>query len=180
MTAQSLPLSGISLLVVCSVYALMGIIVLLINKIMTLVGYRFMDRNILLFSIFASLFGIFFQIDLINKGLISAHIIGFSISFIGIEIMDVPMGQLIAKVAPVHTMRGYFNPSFTVTIASTLGRSIGCLSITLADISHVIGGTHLQSIANYTFIPLFMMYLTLFLISICSYQQFKSSSQFQH
>jgi len=61
-------------------------------------------------------------------------IAGFIITFIGIEIMDYPITALTAKFTPPHLGKGILNPSFLLTFAATFGRTIGCLTITLADL----------------------------------------------
>jgi hypothetical protein len=59
---------------------------------------------------------------------------GFAITFIGIEIMEVSITTLTAKFTPPNLLKGLLNPSFLLTFAGTIGRTIGCLTITLADL----------------------------------------------
>ena len=61
--------------------------------------------------------------------------IGFALTYIGIEIMEFAITTLTAKLTPPNLMKGIYNPSFLLTIAGTIGRTIGCFSITLADIA---------------------------------------------
>lgn len=63
--------------------------------------------------------------------------VGFVITFIGIEIMEVVITALMAKFTPPNLIRGLLNPSFLLTFAGTIGRTLGCLSITLADLGSV-------------------------------------------
>jgi hypothetical protein len=63
--------------------------------------------------------------------------IGFSLTYIGIEIMEFAITTLTAKLTPPNLMKGIFNPSFLLTIAGTVGRTIGCFSITIADLAKV-------------------------------------------
>lgn len=113
----------------------MGIVALFINRLIGRFDVQFKDRNILLFSLFAASFGIFFQIDFINQGSIILHSIGFTITFIGIEILDVAITTLASKFTPPNLVRGVFNPSFLLTFAGTIGRTLGCFSITLANLA---------------------------------------------
>lgn len=51
--------------------------------------------------------------------------------------MDIAITSLTAKVTPPSILRSYFNPSFLITFTATLGRTVGCFSITLADLAHL-------------------------------------------
>lgn len=64
------------------------------------------------------------------------HMIGFVITYIGIEIMEVAITALTAKFTPPNLLKGNLNPSFLLTFAGTIGRTIGCLAITLADLGN--------------------------------------------
>lgn len=63
--------------------------------------------------------------------------IGFAITYIGIEIMEFSVTALTARLTPPNLLKGIFNPSFLLTFAGTIGRVIGCLTITLADLGKV-------------------------------------------
>ena len=58
-------------------------------------------------------------------------------TFIGIEIMEVAIAALTAKFTPPNLQRGNLNPSFLLTFAGTIGRTLGCLIITLTDLGRV-------------------------------------------
>lgn len=57
---QSLPLPNNTLVIVCLIYSMMGFLALFVNKIIGRLDIEYQDRSILLFSIFASAFGVFF------------------------------------------------------------------------------------------------------------------------
>ena len=65
------------------------------------------------------------------------HLLGFAITYIGIEIMEVAITTLTAKLTPPNLLKGPFNPSFLLTFTGTIGRTLGCLTITLADLAKV-------------------------------------------
>lgn len=94
--------------------------------------------------------------------------IGFGITFIGIEIMEVCITALVAKFTPPHLLKGLLNPSFLLTFAGTVGRTIGFLTITLADLGKVEHDSF-DHITNYTFTPMLVIYLVLFIITNCIY-----------
>lgn len=60
--------------------------------------------------------------------------IGFTITYIGIEIMDVAITALISKFTPPNIIRGAFNPSFLLTVFGNIGRMFGNLTITLCGV----------------------------------------------
>ncbi|CDW89208.1 major facilitator superfamily [Stylonychia lemnae] len=179
-TNAQLPLGFPSLSFVCLIYSAMGIMALFINLVVSRLDLQYQDRSILLISLFAASFGIFFQIDIINQGSLVLHMVGFTITFIGIEIMEVAIAALTAKFTPPNLQKGLMNPSFLLTFAGTIGRTIGCLAITLADIGNEAQQSF-EHITNYTFAPMIGIYLVLFITTNCIYEQLKSVSfhQFQ-
>ena len=119
---------------VCIVYSMMGIVAMFVNNILWNFDVQYQDRGILLFSLFASSFGVFFQIDMINQSSLVLHVVGFAITFVGIEIMEFAITTLTAKLTPPHLMKGSLNPSFLLTFAGLIGRTLGCFSISLVDL----------------------------------------------
>eukprot|EP00347_Sterkiella_histriomuscorum_P006843 403351220 len=150
---QKLPLTFPNLSYVCFIYSAMGITALFVNMIVQRLDLQYQDRSILLVSLFAACFGLFFQIDLVNQGSLILQMIGFSVTFIGIEIMEVAIAALTAKFTPPNLQRGNLNPSFLLTFAGTIGRTLGCLIITLTDLGRV-DQSELDNVTNYTFIPM--------------------------
>ena len=109
--------------------------------------------------------------------------VGFAITFMGIEIMEVAVTTLTAKYTPPNLHKGYLNPSFLITFAGTLGKTFGCLTITLADLvaRWRVQEETFKHITNYTYMPILGIFLVLFIITNCIYEQLKSVSfhQFQ-
>ncbi len=62
------------------------------------------------------------------------YTIGFMISFIATEMMEVAITNLTANVAPSHLYRSKFNPSFMLTLIGLVGRFVGCLLLPLTDL----------------------------------------------
>jgi hypothetical protein len=96
--------------------------------------------------------------------------VGFAITFIGIEIMEVAVTTLTAKFTPPNLTKGFLNPSFLLTFAGTLGRTIGCLSITIANLWHKVDQENFEHITNYTYFPIFIIFMALFVITNCIYE----------
>ena len=59
--------------------------------------------------------------------------IGFMISFIATEMMEVAITNLTANVVPPHLYRSRFNPSFMLTFTGLVGRFIGCMLLPVID-----------------------------------------------
>ncbi len=59
--------------------------------------------------------------------------IGYMISFIATEMMEVAITNLTANVVPIDIYRSNFNPSFMLTLIGLIGRFIGCMLLPVTD-----------------------------------------------
>ena len=48
--------------------------------------------------------------------------------------MEIVITTLTSKFTPPNLVKGFLNPSFLLTFSGTLGRTIGCLSITIVTL----------------------------------------------
>jgi len=89
--------------------------------------------TLLMVSLGVLIIGGLIQTDYLHINKEVVFTIGFMISFIATEMMEVAITNLTSSVAPAHLYRSKFNPSFMLTFIGLIGRLIGCLLLPLTD-----------------------------------------------
>jgi len=155
----------------CIILSALGLAALLTNYLIRKIDFYMYDRAMLLGSLFACSVGVLMVIDVVNRGVMAVYVVGFFLTFVGIELMEIPLTILIAKTTPAYQIKNFWNSSFLVTFLGTAGRFFGCFFVAAIGLLH----PPIDEISNYIFIPIFAILLLLFILTNCTYEQLKSS-----
>lgn len=84
------------------------------------------------------------------------------------EMQEVAITNLSANVAPRHLYQQKLNPSFMLTFSGTVGRTLGCLMLTLVN---QFSYQDYQILIAIVFAPLMMCYGALLILSVCFFSK---------
>ena len=112
-------------------------------------------KTLLMVSLGVLILGGVIQTDYLHFNRDFIYTIGFMISFIATEMMEVAITNLTANVAPSHLYRSKFNPSFMLTLIGLLGRFLGCLLLPLTDL--VFQTNEYKELITYMYTPIIVL-----------------------